>query len=112
LRSEFIIWDTATGDWKLSNVVERFVYGDHQKITRTLSSKRHFNFRPQDIRNDDYFKDRLTTSELNDFIKMEEIRGSEDVPALLVERYSRDAIPVSIIILTLIGATLASRKTR
>jgi lipopolysaccharide export system permease protein len=29
-----------------------------------------------------------------------------------VERYSRDAIPVSIIILTLIGATLASRKTR
>jgi lipopolysaccharide export system permease protein len=112
LRSEFIAWDTATRDWKLSNVVERFISGDHQKIIHTLSVKKHFNFRPQDIRSDDYFKDRLTTSELNDFIKMEEIRGSEDVPTLLVERYSRDAIPVSIIILTLIGATLASRKTR
>ena len=31
---------------------------------------------------------------------------------LQVERYNRDAIPVSVVILTLIGAILASRKTR
>lgn len=31
---------------------------------------------------------------------------------LLVERYNRDAIPVSVLILTIIGAVLASRKIR
>jgi lipopolysaccharide export system permease protein len=31
---------------------------------------------------------------------------------LLVERYNRDAIPVSVLILTMIGAVLASRKVR
>jgi lipopolysaccharide export system permease protein len=30
----------------------------------------------------------------------------------LVERYNRDAIPVSVLILTIIGAVLASRKVR
>lgn len=32
--------------------------------------------------------------------------------ALKVERFNRDAIPVSVLILTLIGAILASRKVR
>lgn len=32
--------------------------------------------------------------------------------ALKVERFNRDAIPVSVLILTLIGAVLASRKVR
>jgi lipopolysaccharide export system permease protein len=45
-------------------------------------------------------------------IKMEKIRGSEDINALLVERYSRDAIPASVIILTVIGVSLSSRKVR
>lgn len=31
---------------------------------------------------------------------------------LLVERYNRDAIPVSVLILTIIGAVLASKKVR
>jgi lipopolysaccharide export system permease protein len=57
-------------------------------------------------------KDRLPTSELNELIKLEKIRGSEGISTLLVERYNRDAIPVSVIILTLIGAILASRKVR
>lgn len=40
------------------------------------------------------------------------MRGSEMLNTLLVERYNRDAIPASVIILTLIGAILASRKVR
>ena len=34
------------------------------------------------------------------------------LPTLQVERYNRDAIPVSVFILTIIGAVLASRRTR
>jgi lipopolysaccharide export system permease protein len=43
---------------------------------------------------------------------METVRGSEDINSLLVERYSRDAIPFSVIILTVIGVSLSSRKVR
>jgi lipopolysaccharide export system permease protein len=112
LRSEFITWDTATKAWTLTHVMERFMSGDKQKVVYTNLMVKHYNFKPVDIKSDDYFKDRLTSSELGQFIELEKMRGAEDVNTLLVELYSRDAIPVSIIILTLIGAILASRKTR
>ena len=72
----------------------------------------NYNFKPRELRRDDYLKDQLPTPELDDYIKMEKLRGSEMVPTLLVERYNRDAIPVSVLILTIIGAVLASRKIR
>ena len=43
---------------------------------------------------------------------MEELRGAEGLNTLRVERYRRDATPFSVIILTIIGVVVASRKTR
>jgi len=40
------------------------------------------------------------------------MRGSESMNSILVERYNRDAIPFSVLILTVIGVSLASRKVR
>ena len=54
----------------------------------------------------------MSTPDLEAFIKMEKIRESDTVSSLLVERYNRDAIPASVIILTVIGTVLASRKVR
>ena len=112
LRSENITWDTATKKWKLTNVQVRTFAGEKEIIQHSATKFVNYNFKPIDLRRDEYLKDRLPTPELNHLIKMEEIRGSEGINALLVERYNRDAIPMSVIILTLIGATLASRKVR
>jgi lipopolysaccharide export system permease protein len=112
LRSEYITWDTATRKWKLTNVMERYFSGTREKVIRNKSLLMTYNFKPQDIRSDDYFKDRLTTKELDQFIEMQKMRGGEDVSTLLVEKYNRNATPVSVIILSIIGAVLASRKTR
>ncbi len=46
------------------------------------------------------------------FIKLEELRGAEDVNTLKVEEYRRDATPVAVIILTFIGVVVASRRVR
>jgi lipopolysaccharide export system permease protein len=54
----------------------------------------------------------LITPELDQYIKLEELRGSEGLNALLVERYRRDATPASLLLLTLIGVVVASRKVR
>lgn len=54
----------------------------------------------------------MTTPELKNFIRLEELRGSEGLNDYKVERYRRDATPVSVILLTIMGAVVASRKTR
>jgi lipopolysaccharide export system permease protein len=55
---------------------------------------------------------RLTTPELNRAIKMEKLRGSETVKELVMEHAHRNATPVAVVILTLIGAILATRRIR
>jgi lipopolysaccharide export system permease protein len=112
LRADNFNWDTASKKWKLDNVVEREVKGISEKIKRSPTKMMAYDFKPVDLRNDEYLKDQMPTPLLNQYIKKERIRGSEGLNTLLVERYNRDAIPASVLILTIIGAVLASRKVR
>jgi len=112
LRAENIAWDTATKKWKMNSVMERFFTNDKEAVKHHTTLLMNYNFKPVDLRKDEYLKDRLPTPELKELIRKEEMRGSEGINSLLVERYNRDAIPVSVIILSMIGATLASRKVR
>ena len=112
LRATNFSWDSSTKKWKLFNVYERFFHDLNETVVTSQQKLISYNFRPIDLRKDDYLKDQMTTPELDDFIKRERTRGSESLGALLVERYNRDAIPASVIILTVIGAVLASRKVR
>ena len=84
----------------------------NQHVTYTATQLAAFNFKPIDLRKDDYIKDQLTTPDLNKYIKSETNKGSGEVNALLVERYNRDAIPFSVLVLTVIGTVLASQKVR
>ncbi|HEX2683198.1 MAG TPA: LptF/LptG family permease [Ferruginibacter sp.] len=112
LRSTHFNWDSTTLKWKLYNVVERRLDSISERVSRSDELLMPYNFKPRDLRRDDYMKDQLPTPELDEFIKQEKARGSEMLNTLLVERYNRDAIPVSVLILTIIGAVLASRKIR
>jgi lipopolysaccharide export system permease protein len=112
LRADNFNWDTAAKKWKLQNVTERTIDGIKENVKRYGELKTNYNFKPIDLRRDEYLKDQMQTPALNEFIKVEQLRGSEGVNDLLVERYNRDAIPVSVLILTIIGAVLASRKVR
>jgi lipopolysaccharide export system permease protein len=112
LRAQTITWDTATRKWRLDNVYEREINGLHQKVKEVATMQMNFNFKPRDLQRDEYMKDKLTTPELNEFIQLEKSRGSGDVNALILEKQNRNANPVSVLILTLIGATIASRKIR
>lgn len=112
LRAETIRWDSASKKWILENVIERWINGLSEKVFMTPTMTMDFNFKPFDLKRDEYAKDKLITPELDRFIKLEEMRGSEGLNALKVERYRRDATPTSVILLTLIGAVVASRKVR
>lgn len=112
LRSENILWDTASKKWKLTAVTERNFDGDKETVKRSASLFMQYNFKPRDLRRDEYLKDRMSTKDLDEYIAIQKLRGTENLGELMVERYNRDAIPASIIILTIIGAVLASKKVR
>ena len=112
LRAEQFNWDSTKNKWKLLNAVERRLDSISERVTRTPEMFMSYNFKPRDLRKDEFLKDQLPTPELDEFIKLERLRGSESLNMLLVERYNRDAIPVSVLILTIIGVVLASRKVR
>lgn len=112
LRADNISWDTAKKKWKLTGAVERKVAPLREDVQYHAEMWRSFNFTPPDLQRDEYMKSRLTTPELNRMIRLEKLRGSETVKELEMEGAKRVATPISVIILTLIGAILACRKIR
>jgi lipopolysaccharide export system permease protein len=113
LRAQSMLWDTLSQKWRLYNVQERFLASNNTfRIKRSNDLLKEYSFKPVDLKKDDYLKDRMSTPELNEYIRMEQLRGSEEIGTLLVERYNRDAIPFSVIVLTIIGVSLSSRKVR
>lgn len=112
LRAMNFHWDTASKKWKLNSITEREMGDISEKVTLTESKLASYSFKPIDLRKDDYLKDQMSTPELNRFIAMEKMRGSEMLNTLQVERHNRDSIPASVLILSMIGAILASRKVR
>jgi lipopolysaccharide export system permease protein len=112
LRADNIIWDTLKKAWKLTSVVERSLEGLRERVEYYPEIHKTFNFGPADLRKDEYMQARLTSPELSRMIELEKLRGSESVKDLMMESAHRNATPVSVIVLTLIGAILATRKIR
>jgi lipopolysaccharide export system permease protein len=112
LRAESMRWDTATRGWILSNAAERFVDSMGERLTQHAQFNFKLDLKPAELRKDIYIKDKLTTPELTAFIRQEEIRGTEGLDTLRVERYRRTAAPAAVLLLTLMGAIIASRRTR
>lgn len=112
MRALNFSWDSVRRDWKLQNLVERELASVFENVRKKDSLHLKAGFNPRVLRKEDYLKDQMTTPELNAFIRQERRRGSEMINIFLVERHNRDAIPFSVLILSLIGAILGSRKVR
>lgn len=112
LRAEIMKWDTAKRKWKMINVAERMVDSMAERITYFDTLPLNISLQPEELRKDFYMKDKLTTPELVSFIRREEARGTEGLNTLKVEYYRRSATPTAVLLLTMIGAVIASRRSR
>ncbi|MGZ8539789.1 MAG: LptF/LptG family permease [Chitinophagaceae bacterium] len=112
LRAGSIQWDDGKKKWRLLNVLERRVDSMSETSNKFDSLILNVSLKPEELRRDEYLKDKLTTPELAAFIQQEETRGTEGLSALKVEQYRRTATPFAVVLLTIIGVVLASRKTR
>ena len=112
IRAQTIRWNMASRKWQLFNVAERTITSIGETLKLHDSLDINLKLKPEELRKDDYLKDKLTTPELVRFINLEEQRGTEGLNALKVERYRRTATPAAVLLLTLIGVVIASRRTR
>ena len=111
-RAEIIRWDTAKKKWQLQNIIIRKLNAMGEETKEIAEQRYNLNFTPSEIKKDKYTKDKLSSPELAKFIKLEELRGSEGLSELKVEQGRRDATPVTVALLTIIGAVIAGRKVR
>ncbi len=112
LRAETIKWDTAKKGWILINAVERKIDSARETVAITPELPIRLSFLPRDLRRDVYLKEKLNTPDLVKLIELEALLGNEGLNTLQVERYRRTSIAFSVLLLTLIGAIVSSRKTR
>ena len=112
LRAQKIEWDTAKHNWKLTGVLERRLDSMKETVTSIPIMHLNLNLEPKELQRDNYLKDNLTTPELASFIKSEELRAAEGLNPLKVELYRRAATPFTVLLLAMIGAVIAGRKTR
>ena len=112
LRAQRIEWDTTKRNWKLINIVERTLDSMKENLREIPVLNMDLKLQPEELRKDDFLKDKLTTPQLIKYIETEELRASEGLEALKVEQHRRTATPFTVLLLTLIGAIIAGRRTR
>ncbi|MBS1595174.1 MAG: LptF/LptG family permease [Bacteroidetes bacterium] len=112
LRSESIAWDTIKKTWRVKNYYIRELHPEGDVIRTGASMDSLFSFRPENFAITTDRKDEMTTPALKDFIRHMQKAGSNDIEFYEVELYRRTSGAFSVLIMTLIGVSLASRKIR
>ncbi len=112
LTSDAITWDEKKNKWHLDNYVLRKFIGDKEITKQYGPLDTTLNLLPKDFASTYRLAETLTLPELNKFIKQKKMRGADDTEIYLIEKYERFSYPFAIIILTVIGVILSSRKRR
>jgi lipopolysaccharide export system permease protein len=112
LMAEEIRYDSVKKSWHLRNVIIRHNDTLKESITRVMDMDIKYPFVPRDLNKNEALKEALTTPELNEFIATESLRGRENLSMFYVEKDRRTSQPFAGLILTVIGACIASKKIR
>ncbi|UYQ93553.1 LptF/LptG family permease [Chitinophaga horti] len=112
LRAESVAWDSTKKSWKLSYVSERSINGLNEKAAKVGDTVLKIALSPSEMIEEKNMQEAMTTSELNAYIAREELRGAEGLSTYYVEKYRRLSAGVAVIVLSLIGVIMSSRKVR
>ena len=114
LKAKRLKYLSESGKWQMKDYVVRTFNG----LDESLVSKKGveldttFAFTPEEFISYSNEMEMMTSPEIKSYINNEKKKGIGNTKKYLVEYYRRSADPFTIIILTLIGVSLASRKVR
>lgn len=102
----------GTDKWILKNYYIRKVGETKDVLTQGIQKDTLLNFSIDEVAIRENQSETMTQSELSNFIKSEEKKGSSNVPKYKLTLYERSSLPFATYVLTLIGVAVSSRKTR
>tara|TARA_E500000331_G_C17271251_1_gene719348 strand:- start:1261 stop:2337 length:1077 start_codon:yes stop_codon:yes gene_type:complete len=112
LNANYIIWDSTSGKWQVNKWQIREFLDEKEKLSKGGKLDTLINLKPSDFKTRLSKVETMNYFELNDYIKEEEIKGTANIVFHKIEMHKRIAFPFASIILTIIGVSVASRKTR
>jgi len=112
LESSSVIYDTTLKKWTALNYYLREFKEGEDIITKGNRIDTALTIKPSDLSRDPGFVGTMTYRELNDYIDLLRLQGSDELKLFLIEKHRRFANPFAVFILTLIGVSLSSRKIR
>jgi len=107
-----VVWDSLKSKWVAKTWRERIINGIQEKETRGESKDTILPFSPDDFSEKPNTVQTMNYFEITQFIEEEEAKGSNLIKRYKIELHKRTAVPFSILILTLIGACISSRKIK
>lgn len=114
LFANYVHWDSTNAQWTLENYYLReytdegyqdVLAGEKMDTTLPFMPDEFGGGRMEDIQ-------RMNVNELDEYIADQRVKGSSNIPFYLIEKHSRNALPFSTYILTVIGVAMSSRKVR
>ena len=114
LKAGSIKWSGEPNKWALKNYEIRTFDGDDETLKRGVGKTIDTTLQlyPKDFIRYSNQREMLNTSEALEFMKSEREKGLSSERQLMVEIHRRTADPITIIILSIIGCAIASRKVR
>ena len=113
LKGDRLLWLPEEKRWRIENVRLRKIDEEGKETIAFLPTvDTTLNLLPKDFESTYMLYETLTMPQLEAYIDDQLQRGTGDVEPFLVEKYMRYTSPFAIIILTMIGVILSSRKSR
>ncbi len=112
LLSDDIRWDSVKSKWIIRNYYIRNYDGDKQSIVSGRVIDTLLNMHPEEFRRRKDDVQAMRLRELNRYIETQKTQGEPNIDELLIEKHKRYSFPFSSFILTLIGMSVSSRKSK
>jgi len=112
LKADYIKWDIEKNKWVVHNYTIRAIDGLTEALTSGYQLDTTLNIKPEDFSTRVNIVETMNRPQLQAFIDEQKMRGVEEIESFLIEKYRRFAFPFSTFILTLIGVSLSSRKSK
>ncbi|HLW29773.1 MAG TPA: LptF/LptG family permease [Brumimicrobium sp.] len=116
LKANQVINSDSTDNWRLTDYHIRYIGNPHDELVFSTTSGRYldtvFPFKLSEMAQRATVVQTLGYTELKEFIQKEKDKGSANVAFYEIELYQRTSFPFATYVLTLIGMSVSSRKSR
>ncbi len=112
LTSDRARYDTVDGKWHVHDFVLRTINGEEEHIQRGAEMDTLIPLRPSDMGQRWETSMAMSWKELNDYIDVKQAQGDGGLMPYRIEKHQRTSYPFATYVFTLMGVSIASRKTR